>query len=44
MTVIFQVLNGSEPVAAHPVIRSIERASISLEQAVGYKVLIIQFL
>lgn len=44
VTVIFQVLNGSEPVAAHPVIRSIERASISLEQAVGYKVLIIQFL
>ena len=38
VNVTFQVLNGSEPLLAYPVIQSIERASFTLAQAVGYEV------
>lgn len=41
VTVTFQVLNVTEPVLAYHVIQSIRRTEITLEQALGYKVLVL---
>lgn len=41
VTVTFQVLNDTEPILAYDVIQSIGRASVTLEHALGYKVLVL---
>ena len=41
VNVTFQVLNATEPVLSYYVIQTIEEAKITLDQALGYTVLLL---
>ena len=43
VNVTFQVLNGSEPLLAYPVVQNIKGSNVTLDRAVGYTVTIVYF-